>query len=84
MLNDNKYKKRNTPMVGVHMFCLMMHSTHFIHGYGASDIWLRKEGFYLTTHSTHFIYVEIGRCIKYVHGGPIEVFPVPVSAPRLV
>ena len=48
------------------MFYLMMHSTHFIYGYMASDIWLktillvRKEGrkdiFYLMTHSTHFIY----------------------------
>ena len=48
------------------MFYLTTHSTHFIYGYMASDIWLRtilivreegrKEMFYLTTHSTHFIY----------------------------
>ena len=46
------------------MFYLMTHSTHFIYGYMASDIWLRTilivgrdgEMFYLTTHSTHFIY----------------------------
>ena len=48
------------------MFYLTMHSTHFIYGYMASDIWLRtilivrkereREMFYLTTHSTHFIY----------------------------
>ena len=48
------------------MFYLTTHSTHYIYGYMASDIWLRtnlivrkegrKEMFYLTTHSTHFIY----------------------------
>ena len=48
------------------MFYLMMHSTHFIYGYMASDIWLRtilivtnereREMFYLMMHSTHFIY----------------------------
>ena len=45
------------------MFHLTTHSTHFIYGYMASDIWLRtilivreREMFYLTTHSTHFIY----------------------------
>ena len=48
------------------MFYLTTHSTHFIYGYMASDIWLRtilivrkereREMFYLTTHSTHFIY----------------------------
>ena len=48
------------------MFYLMTHSTHFIYGYMASDIWLRtilivrkereREMFYLTTYSTHFIY----------------------------
>ena len=48
------------------MFYLTTHSTHFIYGYMASDIWIRtilivrkegrKEMFYLTTHSTHFIY----------------------------
>ena len=48
------------------MFYLTTHSTHFIYGYMASDIWLRtilivrkegrKEMFYLKTHSTHFIY----------------------------
>ena len=48
------------------MFYLTTHSTHFIYGYMASDIWLRtilivrevreREIFYLTTHSTHFIY----------------------------
>ena len=46
------------------MFYLMTHSTHFIYGYMASDIWLRtilivrrqREMFYLTMHSTHFIY----------------------------
>ena len=47
------------------MFYLTTHSTHFIYGYMASDIWLRtilieKKGerekmFYLTTHSTHFV-----------------------------
>ena len=39
------------------MFYLTTHSTHFIYGYMASDIWLReREMFYLMTHSTHFIY----------------------------
>ena len=47
------------------MFYLTTHSTHFIYGYMAPDIWLRtilivrereREMFYLTTHSTHFIY----------------------------
>ena len=41
------------------MFYLTTHSTHFIYGYMASDIWLRereREMCYLTTHSTHFIY----------------------------
>ena len=47
------------------MFYLTTHSTHFIYGSMASDIWLRtilivketeREMFYLTTHSTHFIY----------------------------
>ena len=46
------------------MFYLMTHSTHFIYGYMASDIWLRtilivrkeREMFYLMTHSTHFNY----------------------------
>ena len=46
------------------MFYLTTHSTHFIYGYMASDIWLRtilivgreREMFYLTMHSTHFIY----------------------------
>ena len=47
------------------MFYITTHSTHFIYGYMASDIWLRtilivrereREMFYLTTHSTHFIY----------------------------
>ena len=47
------------------MFYLTKHSTHFIYGYMASDIWLRtiqiarereREIFYLTMHSTHFIY----------------------------
>ena len=48
------------------MFYLTTHTTHFIYGYMASDIWLRtilivreereREMFYLTTHSTHFIY----------------------------
>ena len=48
------------------MFYLTTHSTHFIYGYMATDIWLRtilivrkereREIFYLTTHSTHFIY----------------------------
>ena len=38
------------------MLYLTTHSTHFIYGYMASDIWLsRKEMLYLTTHSTHFI-----------------------------
>ena len=47
------------------IFYLTTHSTHFINGYMASDIWLRtillvrkereREMFYLTTHSTHFI-----------------------------
>ena len=44
---------------------LKTHSTHFIYGYMASDIFMvkdhsdserRKEMVYLTTHSTHFIY----------------------------
>ena len=37
------------------MFYLTTHSTHFIYGYMASDIW-QKEMFYLTMHSTHFNY----------------------------
>ena len=40
----------------------MTHSTHFIYGYMASDIWLNRdykqerEMFYLTIHATHFVY----------------------------
>ena len=36
------------------MFYLMMHSTHFIYSYMASD--RKEEMFYLMMHSTHFIY----------------------------
>ena len=52
------------------MFYLMMHSTHYIYGYVATDIWIRtsqiareegrKEMFYLMTHSTHFINGYVG------------------------
>ena len=46
------------------MLYLTTHSTHFIYGYMASDIWCKdhsdsereREMFYLTTLSTHFIY----------------------------
>ena len=46
------------------MFYLMMHSTHFIYGYMASDMVKdhsdsekgEREMLYLMTHSTHFIY----------------------------
>ena len=49
------------------MLFLKTHSTHFIYGYMASDIWLRtilivrkeereREMLFLKTHSTHFIY----------------------------
>ena len=56
-----KQRKKERKKRKREMFYLTTHSTHFIYGYMASDIWLRtilivreKEMFYLTTHSTHF------------------------------
>ena len=74
------------------MFYLTTHSAHFIYGYKASDIWLRtilivsKEtrcrhigySLRLTTHGA------MDRRIDPSWGGPIELFLVPASAPRLV
>ena len=63
MVKDHSDRERE-------MFYLTTHSTHFMYGYMASDIWLRtilivrkererereRKMFYLTTHSTHFMY----------------------------
>ena len=74
------------------MFYLTTHSTHFIYGYMASDIWLRtilivrngvtkavacgmehiKEPLLLIEKSSQWVVGSI------VHGGPIELFLVPV------
>ena len=58
---------------------LTTHSTHFIYGYMASDIWLRCSSVVRA-----FAHGAMGRRIDPSWGGPIELFLVPASAPRLV
>ena len=61
------------------MFYLTTHSTHFIYSYMASDIWLRIL-LYAPSHRHDNTYHRIDPS----WGGPIELFLVPASAPRLV
>ena len=78
------------------MFYLTTHSTHFIYGYMASDIWLstilivRKE---TRCHHIGYSYRLTARVLLYapshkkdrithtIHGVDIELFLVPASAP---
>ena len=41
------------------MFYLTTHSTHFIYGYMASDIWLRKEGNVLFNDALNTFYLRL-------------------------
>ena len=41
------------------MFYLTTHSTHFIYGYMASDIWLRKEGNVLFNDTLNTFYLRL-------------------------
>ena len=69
------------------MFYLTTHSTHFIYGYMASDIWLRtilivrkereREMFYLTMHSTHFIYSYMASDMVKDHSDSEKGNPLP-------
>ena len=58
----------------------MTHSAHFIYGFMASDIW----GARCSSVVRAFAHGAMGRRIDPSWGGPIELFLIPVSAPRLV
>ena len=58
-------------------FYLMTHSTHFIYSYMAS-------GARCSSVVRAFAHGVMGRRIDPSWGGPIELFLVPASAPRLV
>ena len=62
---------------------LTMPSTHFIYGYMVSDI-DREEGARCSSVVRAFAHGAMGPRIDPSRGGPIELFLVPGSAPRLV
>ena len=62
------------------LFYLNMQSTHFIYCYMASDM----VGARCSSVVRAFAHGAMGRRIDPSWGGPIELFLVPASAPRLV
>ena len=70
------------------MFCLTTHSTHLIYNYMVLNIWLRITQIKRLKINKYPYRYFIGDSFRLtamgLHGGPIELFLVPTSAPRLV